>query len=101
MPRMNLWSHSMPRAEIDQRSREARLRFELIVLVFMLRDPATPFRLRRRLYSITVGRYGKLPQEGGVKDSPPSNRWPRGISMLLGLWLENAGACDLPRVFNF
>ena len=100
MPRINLWSQSAPRAEIDQRSREARLRFEFIVRLFMLRDPATPFRLRRRLYSITVGRYSRLPQEGGIKD-PISNRWPSSLPMLLGLWLENAGASDLPDVFNF
>jgi hypothetical protein len=28
MPRINLWSQSAPRVEIDQRSRDARLRFE-------------------------------------------------------------------------
>jgi hypothetical protein len=100
MPRMNLWSHSMPRAEIDQRSREARLRFELVVRLFMLRDPATRFGLRRRLYSITVGRYGRLSQEGGVKD-PPSSRWPPGIPMLLGLWLENSELCNCSGLFNF
>jgi len=36
MPRTNLWNHNLPRAEIDQRSREARLRLELIVRLFIL-----------------------------------------------------------------
>ena len=30
MPRTNLWSQSVPRVELDQRSREARLRLERI-----------------------------------------------------------------------
>src|SRR5215467_9883630 len=37
MPRSNLWSESVPRVELDQRSREARLRFERIDRVFILR----------------------------------------------------------------
>jgi hypothetical protein len=98
MPRTNLWNYNLPRAEIDQRSREARLRFELLVRLFMLPCPATPFRLRRLFYSITVARYGRLPQEGGVKDT---NQWPSSIPMLFGLWLENAGVCDWPGAFNF
>jgi hypothetical protein len=72
MPRTNLWNQNLPRAEIDQRSREARLRFELIVRASMLRATATHFRLRRLLYVFTVGRHGALPQEGGVKD--PADR---------------------------
>ena len=36
IPRTNLWNHNLPRAEIDQRSREARLRLELIVRLFIL-----------------------------------------------------------------
>ena len=34
MPRTNLWSHSVPRAELDQRSREASLRLEQIERLF-------------------------------------------------------------------
>ena len=34
MPRTNLWNHSMPRAELDQRSREARLRIERVEPLF-------------------------------------------------------------------
>jgi hypothetical protein len=100
MPRTNLWNQNLPRAEIDQRSREARLRFELIVRASMLRATATHFRLRRLLYVFTVGRHGALPQEGGVKELP-SDRWPSSLALLFGLWLENAGFCNSPGVFNF
>jgi hypothetical protein len=34
VPRTNLWSHSVPRVELDQRSREASLRLEHIERLF-------------------------------------------------------------------
>jgi hypothetical protein len=91
---------SVPRVELDQRSREARLRFERVDQLFIVRATVTPSRLRRLLYLFTVGRYGELPQEGGVKE-PLSDRWPSRLPMLLGLWFEDAGFCNLPGVFNF
>ena len=102
MPRTNLWSHyqSVSRIEIDQRSREARLRFEQTDRLFVLNATVTHSWLRGLLYLFTVGRYGGLPQEGGVKELP-SDRWPSRLPMLLGIWLENAGVCNLPGDFNF
>jgi hypothetical protein len=100
VPRINLWSRSVSRAELDQRAREARLQFEQIDRLIILRDTVMLSRLRRLLYVFTVGRYGALPQEGGVKELP-SDRWPSRLPMLLGIWLENAGVCNLPGDFNF
>src|SRR5947207_15688214 len=100
MPRTNLWGQSVTRVEIDQRSRAVRLRFERIDQLFIVRPTMTHLRLRRLLYVFTVGRYGALPQEGGDRELS-SNPWPSGLSMLLGLWLENAGFCNSPGVFNF
>jgi hypothetical protein len=60
----------------------------------------TPSRLRRLLYLFTVGRYGGLPQQGEVEELL-SDQWPSRLPMLLGLWLEDAGFCNLPGVFNF
>jgi hypothetical protein len=88
------------RAELDQRAREARLQFEQIDRLIILRDTVMHSRLRRLLYVFTVGRYGALPQEGGVKKLS-SNRSPSGLPILFGLWLENAGFCNSPGVFNF
>ena len=88
----------MPRVELDQRSREARLRFERIDRVFILRATVTHSRLRRLLYLFRVGRHGGLEQQGGVKDLL-SDRRPFRLPMLFGLWLEHAGFCDLPGVF--
>ena len=99
MQRTNLWDRSVPRVELDRRSREARLRFERIDRLFIVRATVTPSRLRRLLYFFTVGRYGGLPQEGEVEELL-SDRWPSRLPMLLGLWLENAELGNLPGV-NF
>jgi hypothetical protein len=95
MPRANLWSRSLPRIELDRRSREARLRFERIDRLFILPATVTPSRLRRLVYFFTVGRYGAPPQEGGVKDLL-SDRWPSGLPVMLGLWLENVELRNSP-----
>ena len=75
MPKTNLWSQSAPRVEIDQRSRDARLRFERTVEFFLVRRTVTQSRLRRLLYVFTVGRYGGLPHGGGEVKEPASDRW--------------------------
>jgi hypothetical protein len=100
MPKTNLWDRSVPRVELDRRSREARLRFERIDQLFIVCATVTPSRLRRLFYLFTVGRYGGLPQEGEVEELL-SDRWPSGLSMLLGLWVDNAELCNLPGVANF
>src|SRR5215467_10547959 len=100
MPKTNMSSQSVSRIEIDQRSREARLRFERTDLLFVLSTTVTHSWLRGLLYLFTRGRYGGLPKEGGVKE-PLSDRWPLRLPMLLGIWLENVGVCNLPGDFNF
>ena len=50
MPRTNLWDRSVPRVELDRRSREARLRFEQTDRLFVLSATVKPSRLRRLLY---------------------------------------------------
>jgi hypothetical protein len=58
MPSIKFWSRSLSRIELDQRSREARLRFErierLLVPGVAVRQP----RLRRLLGLLSVGEYG-------------------------------------------
>jgi hypothetical protein len=62
MPSTNRWIQNVPSIEIDQRSRDARLRFERIDQLFELSSTATHSRLRRLLYLFTVGKFGGLPQ---------------------------------------
>jgi hypothetical protein len=99
VPRINVWSQNVPRVELDQRSREARLRFEQIDRLFILRATVTHSGLRRLLYLFRVGRYGAPPQQGGVRELL-GDRWPSRLPMLFGLWLKYAGLGDLPGVFN-
>jgi hypothetical protein len=100
MPRTDLWSQSMSRIELDQRSREARLRFEQTDQLFVLSATVTHWRLRWLLYLFTIGRYGRLRDAGGVEELF-SDRWPSRLQMLLGIWLGNAAVCNLPGDFNF
>ena len=98
MPRSNLWSESVPRVELDQRSREARLRFERIDRVFILRATVTHSRLRRLLYLFTVGKYGRLPKSVELKNCSigglPAYRSFSGSGWKM---LESA---NCPSVFN-
>jgi hypothetical protein len=85
MPRTNLWSQSVSRIEIDQRSREARLRFEQTDRLFVLSATVAHSWLRKLLYLFTLGRYGRL-QEGQLKELH-TDRWPSRLPVLFGLWL--------------
>ena len=67
MPITNLWIQNVPRVELDQRSREARLRFERVDRLLVLRASITHSRLRRLFCRFTVGKYGGLPQETGIE----------------------------------
>ena len=100
MPKTNMSSQSVSRIEIDQRSREARVRFERTDLLFVLSTTVTHSWLRGLLYLFTGRRYGGLPKEGGVTERL-SDRWPSRLPMLLGIWLEHAGVCNLPTHFKF
>jgi hypothetical protein len=59
--RTNLWSESVPRVELDQRSRTARLRLERIDRLLIPRAAVTQSRLRRLLCLCGVGIYGGAP----------------------------------------
>ena len=61
MTRTNLWSESVPRVELDQRSRAARLRRERIDRLLMPPAAVTQSRLRRLLCFFSVGIDGGTP----------------------------------------
>jgi hypothetical protein len=85
MPRTNVWNRSVPRVELDQRSREARLRLEQIERLLMslaaVRQRQT--RLRRLLYLFRGRIYRGALQESRVRESrvrgPLSDRRPSRI----------------------
>ncbi len=61
MLRINLWSRSLSRVELDRRSREARLRLEQLERL-LVSHAARRYR-RRRLLSFGVSRYARTLSE--------------------------------------
>jgi hypothetical protein len=61
MMRTNLWSKSVSRVELDQRSRAARLRRERIDRLLIPPVAVTHSRLRRLLCLFSVGIHGGAP----------------------------------------
>jgi hypothetical protein len=78
MPRINFWSRSLSRVELDQRSREARLRLEQVERLLILCAAVRQSRLRRLLSLFRFGGYGERPQRsrirGPLSDRRPSHR---------------------------
>jgi hypothetical protein len=56
MLKMELWSNSVPRVELDQRARAARLRLEQVERLLVPRAALVAFRLRRVLCLFGFGR---------------------------------------------
>jgi hypothetical protein len=79
--RTNLWSKSVPRVELDQRSREARLRLEQLERLLVSRAALRRYRHRRPL-SLSVGRYTRTLPERRVR-GPLSDRRPSRMPTIL------------------
>lgn len=86
MMRTNQWSKSMPRVELDQRSRAARLRLERIDRLLIPPAPVTQSRLRRLLCLFSAGIYRVGPQDRRTR-GPLSDRWPPRIAAILAVCL--------------
>jgi hypothetical protein len=87
-----LGNKSMPRVEIDQRVRDARLRIERIELLLVPRTRVAAFGLRRVLDLFSSGRYGAGSQ-GSRTRGPLSNRRPSHMPQIQEDWLEVRGSC--------
>ena len=62
VPKTNLWSHSVPRVELDQRSREARLRLKQIERLFKPPVRVRHSKLLRLIYVLSLGTCSAMPQ---------------------------------------
>src|SRR6516225_214471 len=95
----NLSSRTVPRVELDHRSREARLRFERIASVhtacYSDAFPAATTTLFFRARKIQ-----RAAARGGDKKLL-SDRGPSGLPIILGLLLENTELYNSSGVFNF
>lgn len=81
MPRTNLWDRTVSRVELDQRSREVRLRLEQIERLLVWRAVVRQSRLRRVLYLFRVGMQRGAPQERRAR-GPLSDRRPSRMPLL-------------------
>jgi hypothetical protein len=79
MPRIETWNQSVPRVELDQRSREARLRLEQIERLILRRAAVRQSRLRRALYLFRVSIHRAAPEKRRAR-GPLSDRRPSRCS---------------------
>jgi hypothetical protein len=86
-----LWSQSVPRVELDQRARDARLRLERIERLLAPRAAATDSWFRRALCLFSFGIYGEAWQGNRTKGSL-SNRRPSRMPKIQEDWIEMYGS---------
>ena len=89
MLRAKLCNESVPRIELDERAREARLRLERIERQLLPRAAVTRFPLRRLLYLFSGGVYPGASRESRTR-RPLSNRRPSRQFMIV--WVEECGS---------
>jgi hypothetical protein len=92
MSKLNLWSKSVGRVELDQRARDARLRLERVERVLASRAAVTDSWLRRTLYLFSFGLYGEARQDNRTR-GPLSNRRSPRMPKIQPDWLEMCGSC--------
>jgi hypothetical protein len=88
MPNANIWNRSVPRVELDQRAREARLRLERLERLLVPRLAATGSWLRRAL-SLCARSDGKGRQTRRTR-GPLSNRRPDPMPEIHRGWSPSA-----------
>ena len=81
MSRIEFWSWSLPRAELDQRSREAHLRLEQLERLLVSRARAGLLG-RRRFVSFGVGRYIRALREHRA-GPPPYDQRPSRMPLMM------------------
>jgi hypothetical protein len=73
MPRANLWNKSVPRAELHQRARDARLRLERIERLLVPRAAMTGSWLGRVFYIFGFASYGARSRGRPLRNRRPSH----------------------------
>jgi hypothetical protein len=99
MLKTNLWNKSVPRVELDQRARDARLRLEQLERLLAPRAAAARSWLMRVVCLFSFG-YGS---RGDRTQRPLSNRRPSRTPTIPDIWLWMCGSsrsrvrgCALP-----
>ena len=89
MLRAKLWNESVPRVELDERAREARLRLGRIERQLLPRAAVTRPPLRRLLYLFSDGDYPGASRESRTR-WPLSNRRPS--RQFMTVWVAECGS---------
>jgi hypothetical protein len=90
MSRINLWSRSLSRVELDRRSRDARLRLEQLERLLISHAPVRRYR-RWYLLPFGVGRYTRTQQERRV-GRPLSDQRPSRVLLPASIRRECVGS---------
>jgi hypothetical protein len=83
--RANLWNKCVPRVELDQRARDARLRLERIERLLVPRAAVTAFWLRRVFCRFRFAGHG-VGSRGRQTRGPLSNRRPSRMPQTHQTW---------------
>ena len=89
MPSPEIWSKSVPTVELDQRSREARIRFESIERLLVPRAGVAHSGIRRFLALHSVGVSDHTSAATRIR-APLSNRQPSRVRTVLKVWRVEA-----------
>jgi hypothetical protein len=89
--RADLWNKSVPRVEIDQRARDARLRLHRMERLLVPRAAVTSSWFKRVLWLYGFGKNGGRVQGRRIR-GPLSNRRPSPITRAHPGWVEACGS---------
>src|SRR5215469_9244605 len=100
MPRISLWSRSLSSVELDQRSREARLRLERIERLLISRATVVHSRFWRLVGFLSVGRDGGAPQRVRPLGNSRLSRMPtiliNASAGIVDLYLRGGKSDEIP-----
>ena len=86
----NFWNESVPRAELDQRARDARLRLAQVERMLAARVAAKNSWVRRAICLFGFGKFG-YGSRGNQTRGPLSNRRPSRMAKIPHAWFEPWG----------
>jgi hypothetical protein len=77
MPKVKLWNNAVPRVELDQRARDARLRLERLERLLVPHHVVAASWLRKVLFRFSFGTFGGRARGNQTEGPLSSRRSPR------------------------
>jgi hypothetical protein len=91
MLKVAVWNKSVPRVELDQRSRDARLQLERMEQLLVPRVAVTAPWFRRVLYPFAFGEPGVDSRAGQIRGTLSDRRLPIPMPQFPRDWVPTAG----------